>query len=181
MLLAGEVDARTTINDDNLADVFYTRASISSVKLAVFYPVERPAISGISDLDNMKGVVISTTMQESKFSPVQNYLRRNGMPFQFVPSEAAAIEALKAGDIDYVLGLKYTALLLNKKYLQHYDIAEPISNFHFAISAQSVFADRIKEIDQQLQLAHDSGLVDFLDQKYLLQWLLYSGENCEIN
>ena len=75
MLLAGEVDARTTINGDDLAGILYTRAPISSVKLAVFYPLGRPAISGVSDLVSMNGAAISTTMKESKFSPVQNHLR----------------------------------------------------------------------------------------------------------
>ncbi|WP_157118022.1 hypothetical protein [Oceanicoccus sagamiensis] len=177
-MLAGNIDGRATNDIKPIPGIIYSKAPISSIKISAFYSTQTHTISTMDELKNLKGSALSLSLKKSRFSPVQNFLQRNELPFELISTQEEAIKAIQSGKIDYVMALRYSELLLSKKYFKRYDIEEPVQNFYFAMSTNSPFADRMEEIDREMQLANTSGLVDFLEQRYLLQWFAENDRDC---
>ncbi|KKL25429.1 hypothetical protein LCGC14_2405370, partial [marine sediment metagenome] len=174
----GEIDARIVYgkNPANSA-VIYSQQPISVIKLAVFYPRSAATITRPQQLRQLRGVAISPLKQATPLSPLQNYLRQQGLPFILAATEDEAIELIKTGQADYVLTLKYNQLLANYSF-QRLNITGFNIHFYLAIAANSDYADIMPEIDYQIEQAIASGLVDFLDRKYLMLWLERGKKAC---
>ncbi|WP_145999044.1 hypothetical protein [Oceanicoccus sp. KOV_DT_Chl] len=181
MMLNGELDARSTNDVNKLDGILYSESAISSVIMSAFYLSDAVSISNLEDLRRLKAGVITPSMKVTKFSIGQRYLKANQIPFILVPSEAAGVEALKLGKIDYLMSRKYSPLLLIKGNFKSFDIEEPITSFYFSVSENSRLAERMPEINREIKKAHESGLMDFLDKNYLLLWFAEREMKCPKN
>lgn len=171
-VVSGEIDARVAYMNNSIdSGAIYSYHPLMTLKLAAFYPTTRDAISSAKELRAMRGIVVSPMRKETRHSPPQNYLRQRNYPFVLAASYDEALDMVLRGEGDYVFGLKYNELLIKKNSLQYMEVEEAVSSFHLEVGETSSFAGKVPEIDQKLGEAISSGLVDFLDRKYLMLWM----------
>ncbi len=181
-LVNGEIDARVIYSIDHSSpDVVYSKQPISSIKLAAFFPTNETNIREPEDLQSRTAVVISPSLRATLYSPVQNYMRQKKRPFLLAKDQATAVSMIESGKADYIFALKYSPILISKNGYDYLDVDETIGQYHLVVRKNSAIAARMPEIDEKLEHAISTGLVDFLEREYLLMWTERRREDCVAN
>lgn len=188
-LINHEIDASiATLKLINQPDLTYSQQHVVELQTSIIFRTNQSiVINSIEDLKPLNGVlaVIQGEQNSQTTTDRLSYLRGRGLNVS--PSQQMIDETyhlLLNGQADYILSDPWIA----KAYLHRKGLRKKFQvkiipgmsrKLYTAMATDSIWISYMSDINQQLEILHDSGYIDRSIKYYLKRWL--RPENCSIS
>jgi hypothetical protein len=125
---------------------------------------------------SLKNYIAGVPYQSRLTNPAFDYINQYQFPLKKYGQDAAGLQGLMAGEIDYWIGDYFVAKLwahendLKERILYH-EIEVPGRSVYLVTARSSRFAPLLNELNQQLHRYIESGFTNHLYDIYLKEWI----------